>query len=67
MKESSKERLLMAKSLKDVNGPWEMIAFLYMWRKRELFQSLFLASFLVNVFFIMKYTNFIQYLIKKFI
>jgi len=66
MKESSKERILMAKGLKDVNGPWEMIAFLYTWRRRELWQTISLISVMFNIYFVVRYTTIIQFLIKYF-
>lgn len=64
MKESSKEKILMAKSMKEVDGPWEMIAFLYTWRRRELWQTLFIISLFSNIYFVMRYTNAIQYFIN---
>lgn len=67
MKQTSKERIEMAKSLKDVNGPWEMIAFLYTWRRREMWQTVALLSVLLNIYFVMRYTTIIQWIIKRFI
>lgn len=65
MTETTKEKLLMAKSLRDVDNAYEMIAFIYMWRKRELFQTLFILSFTLNIYFILKYTDIVNLIIKK--
>lgn len=63
----TKEKELMAKSLKDVDNAWEMIAFIFAWRKRELLLVVNAVQFLVNLYLIAKYTNWIETLVRLII
>lgn len=64
MPKVDKEKLAMLKGLKDVNNPWEAVCFLYVCRKRELFQTLFLISFVANIIMAFKYTSAASMLMK---
>ena len=64
MPKVGKEKLAMLKGLKDVSNPWEAVCFLYVCRKREMFQTLFLISFVANVIMAFKYTSVASMLMK---
>lgn len=65
MKKISEEKILMAKSLKEVDGPWEMIAFIWAWRRKEFLFYTNLIQSAIIIYFVLKYTSLVQVIIKK--
>jgi len=64
MNKISREKVLMAKSIKDVSNIYELIAFIWVWRRREFLLLICLIQLLLIFFLLIRYTNIVTYLIK---
>jgi len=63
----TKERLLEIKEMKRVDGAFELIAFIWTFRRREFLALLCLLEFAVIVGLLIKYTDLLSIIIGKFL
>ena len=61
----TKERLLEIKEMKHVDGAFELLAFIWTFRRREFLGIMALAEFIIIIGLLTKYTDLIQVIISK--
>lgn len=57
---TKKEREAMLKAIGKVNNKWELIAFIWAFRQKELWKTIAGIEFFIVMFFIIKYTELIE-------
>lgn len=60
-----RDKVLMMKSLKEVNNVWEALAFIMTFRQREAWRIIAMIEFAILVALLSRYTDFFNIVFKK--